>query len=156
MVLLTLKRFSAPKGAQYCMGKLSWGARYLCDTLEPRNRGLVSSMSADAVRRAKVAGRTAIPFGRYEVRLLRSPRFSDRAFYKSLGGMLPRLIGVPGFEGVLFHCGNTAADSRGCILVGYSVGFGILGSSQKVFRFLMRDVFKAAKRKGESVFLSVE
>lgn len=57
----------------------------------------------------KVAGQTAIPAGRYGLRITHSPRF-NRA--------LPLLIGVPGFSGVRIHPGNTAVDTGGCLLVG--------------------------------------
>jgi hypothetical protein len=57
----------------------------------------------------KVPGRTAIPFGRYPLRLTFSERFQR---------VLPLLEGVIGFDGIRIHPGNTAADTTGCILVG--------------------------------------
>lgn len=155
MVLLTLKRQSAPRGAMYCEGKLYWGLLYLCDTLEPKCRGLMASDGPDVCRRKKVKGTTAIPFGKYEVRLLPSAKFGSQPFYKHLGGRLPRLLGVPAFDGVLIHCGNTSADSRGCILVGQSVGHGVLGSSRAAYQDLFRSVFRAAEKRGERVFIEI-
>src|SRR5574344_731366 len=84
-------------GEGYTIGSLSIDGQYFCDTLE------------DAVRQVKVYGKTAIPYGRYNIILNVSPRF---------GRILPRLIDVPQFEGVLIHRGNTAEDTAGCILVG--------------------------------------
>ncbi len=57
----------------------------------------------------KLPGRTAIPFGRYRVRLTFSERFQR---------VLPLLEGVLGFTGIRIHAGNTAVDTAGCILVG--------------------------------------
>lgn len=84
-------------GEGYTIGTLSIDGQYFCDTLE------------DAVRQVKVYGKTAIPYGRYNIILNVSPRF---------GRILPRLLDVPQFEGVLIHRGNTAEDTAGCILVG--------------------------------------
>ena len=58
---------------------------------------------------AKVAGATAIPVGRYEVRITHSPKF---------GRDLPLLLEVPGYSGVRIHPGNTASDTEGCLLPG--------------------------------------
>ena len=84
-------------GEGYTIGTLSIDGQYFCDTLE------------DAVRQVKVYGKTAIPYGRYNIILNVSPRF---------GRILPRLIDVPQFDGVLIHRGNTVEDTAGCILVG--------------------------------------
>jgi hypothetical protein len=70
---------------------------FLCHTLE------------DAVRKLKIYGETAIPSGRYELAITHSPKY---------GRLMPRLIDVPFFRGVLIHPGNTEKDSEGCILVG--------------------------------------
>ena len=56
----------------------------------------------------KVHGKTAIPAGLYEVKMHDSPRFKKR---------LPWLQNVPGFNYILAHGGNTAADTEGCLIV---------------------------------------
>ena len=96
---LNLKRIALREG--YTIGRLFVDGQYWCDTLEDRVR--------DLGKEQKVPGQTAIPYGTYEVVVNISPKFKR---------LLPRLLRVPHFEGVLIHRGNTAADSAGCILVG--------------------------------------
>lgn len=57
----------------------------------------------------KVYGATAIPCGRYEVKITPSPKFKRD---------LPLLLDVPQYQGVRIHPGNTAADTEGCLLPG--------------------------------------
>ena len=65
---------------------------YFCDTLEPTWRDYANGAY-------KVKGRSAIPEGRYAVVISYSPRFKQ---------WLPILLGVPKFEGIRIHAGNTA------------------------------------------------
>lgn len=91
-------------------GELYVDGSYLCHTLEdvvrldnpstPQNEGL------------KIWGKTAIPAGIYKIIVNLSQRFKK---------FMPRLVDVPGFEGILIHGGNTAEDTHGCILVGFKL-----------------------------------
>lgn len=151
---LTLKR-TLPKGCEYTRGELFTSDVHLCDTLEPPYRGLSSSSTLADIQRAKGLGVTAIPSGTYEVQLAFSSRFSSRSFYKGLGGLLPRLVAVPGYSGVLIHCGNTVADTRGCILVGRWLGSGVLGGSRAAFTSIMTGLLLPWHRAGDGVRLQV-
>jgi hypothetical protein len=113
------------KGRDYTIGKLYVDGVYLCDTLEDTDRGLSSAMTSAEIKALKVFGKTAIPRGMYFVDMQTvSPRFRLRKWAKAHGGRVPRLQGVRGFDGVLIHPGNTAADTDGCILVGYNKAKG--------------------------------
>lgn len=124
---LELKRIA--KREDYTIGRLYVDGEYFCDTLEDKVR--------DLKRETKVYGKTAIPEGTYEVTLrVQSPRFSQKKQYDFCKGYLPRLLGVPSFEGVLIHVGNTAADTEGCILVGKNTVKGMVTDSSATFRKL--------------------
>lgn len=134
------------KGAGYTVGRLFLDGTYFCDTLEDRDRGLSSDMSAEEIAKMKVAGETAIPTGTYDVTLdVVSPRFAVRKAYRFCHGRLPRLIDVPGFSGILIHAGNTAKDSSGCILVGVNSSKGVLTNSVAMFRQLYQSVMKSRR-----------
>lgn len=132
--LITLKRIARKAG--YTIGRLSVDGKYVCDTLEDADRGLSQDDKYRDLARKKVKGQTAIPTGTYRVALnMVSPRFGGKPFYKTVcGGCLPRLMDVPGFEGVLIHCGNTAADTEGCILVGENRIVGQVVNSKETFK----------------------
>lgn len=82
----------------------------------------------------------AIPAGEYPLRLdVVSPRFarSPRRWSAAWGARLPRLMQVPGREGILIHPGNRPADSSGCVLIGRAVSPLCLGESVATFHRLM-------------------
>lgn len=105
----------------YTIGKMYVDGKYLCDTLEDKDRGLKQSDAVSSIQKIKVQHQTAIPVGIYEVIVNKSPRF---------GRMLPRILNIPGFDGVLIHRGNTDKDTSGCILVGeYKGGDRVINST---------------------------
>lgn len=63
----------------------------------------------DASLTHKIKHETCIPPGTYKVILARSPRFKK---------VLPRLLDVPNFDGILIHAGNNNKHTSGCILLG--------------------------------------
>jgi hypothetical protein len=117
-------------GSSATIGELLVNDKYLCDTLEDRVRP----------EGEKVYGKTAIPEGTYEMVLSYSPRFKK---------ILPEILNVPNFTGIRIHCGNSSADSSGCILVGTWDGEkeDWVSDSKVAFNKLMSLLQKAADNK---------
>lgn len=140
MKLLVKRNF---KGSTYTIGKLYIDGVYLCDTLEDPDRGLKSSMQLSEIKKLKVYSDTAIPTGTYKIDMNTvSPKFKDRVWAKPWSGKLPRLVNVPGYEGVLVHVGNSAQDTLGCVLVGTNSVTGQLTNSTIAFNKLMEILTK--------------
>ena len=133
---LTLTRTS--RQAECTTGVLYLGKERMAHTLEPRWR--------DLEKEQKVAGQTAIPEGTYEICLEVSARFKR---------LMPYLMNVPGFTGILIHCGNTVADTEGCILVGKRSVNDRLSMSRSAFNKLFARL-KEAWDRGEPIILKVE
>ncbi len=135
----------------YTIGRLSVDGTYFCDTLEDIVRDLRVEQ--------KVPGQTAIPAGTYRVAMdVVSPKYSNFGRYpwaEPYGGRVPRLVGVPHFEGILIHPGNTPADTEGCILVGRNRLKGKVLASTVTFRRLMDEHLVPAWRRGEEIYITV-
>lgn len=77
---------------------------------EPERGRPVDQKLLDAwVRSWKIDGVTAIPAGRYLLAWTWSSTFQKFTL---------QAINVPGFGGIRIHSGNTAKDTRGCIIPG--------------------------------------
>jgi hypothetical protein len=137
----------------YTIGHLYIDGERFCDTLEDKDRGLRQDMAVSVIRAIKRKGVTAIPTGRYRVTMdVQSPKFRTKAMYQFCNGYLPRLINVPGFDGVLIHVGNTAKDTEGCLLVGRNTKVGKVLESRATFVKLYEKLRKAEG----SIYITVE
>lgn len=136
MKLLLQRKY---KKANYTIGDLYIDGKWFSNTLEDKDRGLTQDMDLEDILRIKVYGETAIPTGTYRIDMNTiSPKFKDRSWAKPYKGKIPRLLNVPGFDGVLLHPGNSANDSLGCVLVGNNTQVGKVLNSQAVFKRLMQ------------------
>lgn len=136
MINLLLKRVD--KQPKYTIGQLYVNNEYFCDTLEDTDRDLEQNMPEDKISKLKVYGQTAIPKGVYKIDMNTiSSKFKDKSWAKPLDGKVPRLLNVPGFEGVLIHPGNVVADTYGCILVGINKTTGTVSDSVLTFNKLI-------------------
>jgi len=99
-------------GKDYTIGHLSVDGIHFCDTLE------------DIPRVNKIPKKTCIPKGVYKMVLNFSNRFQR---------VMPRILNVPNFDGILVHWGNSSIDTDGCILVGKNTKTGWLSESRITF-----------------------
>lgn len=138
---LELKRIA--KKDTYTIGKLYIDGIYFSDTLEDRDRNLRQDMSIEEIKQKKIYGQTAIPTGTYKIDMNTvSPKFGSKSFYKkTCNGKVPRLMNVPGFDGILIHVGDgpKAEDlTYGCILVGKNKYVGQLNDGKQIFTELCK------------------
>ncbi len=104
------------------IGDLYIDGEFFCYVLEDKDRNLKDTDTLAYIKLNKVWGVTAIPLGKYKVRLSMSNRFKR---------ILPELVSVKGYEGVRIHRGNTAEDSHGCPIVGLKKGPNTVFDSTK-------------------------
>ncbi len=137
MKRLTLTRTS--RGVGYTTGILHEEGKILCYTLEPQWRNLKHEK--------KVMGLTAIPEGKYRIRMSPSKKFRR---------MMPYLMEVPNFTGVMIHPGNKVKDTEGCILVGERDKPNTLVHSRKTFEWLYETLFELANEEGGELEIIIE
>jgi hypothetical protein len=141
---IKVKRIT-PIDYPYTIGKMYIDGEYFCDTLEDRVRDINKNGKFDNGE-IKIAGKTAIPYGRYQVVVNMSPRFERE---------LPRLLNVSNFDGILIHRGNTASDTAGCILVGENKVKGKVINSTPYEQKLV-SILKEIQNKGEEIWITIE
>ena len=135
------------KMGTYTISNLTINGKKFCETIEDTDRNLDSSMSPEYIKSIKSKsgiGVTAIPRGTYKVTMdVVSPKYYNMTYYRqNYDGRMPRLLNVPGFEGVLIHPGNTEKDSAGCIIVGENKVKGKVINSKATFDKLYKELMK--------------
>ena len=103
------------------IGKLYLNGEWLCDTLE--NPYLDNQRNI-----------SCIPAGEYPARL-RVARESATKDYLHL-----LVMDVPNRDLILFHIGNTAKDTRGCVLVGIGTEQDLVKNSRLAMELLMKEI----------------
>lgn len=155
---MELKVIRKWKKNEYTIGDLYVDGVWVSNTLEDAVRDLNRNGQFDNGER-KIPGKTAIPYGRYEVTMkVRSPKYSNFSKYswaKKYDGYLPRLLNVPHFDGVLIHPGNTDADTEGCLCVGFNKVVGKVVDSVNTFRRLMDEYLIPAKKRNENIVITI-
>lgn len=131
---MILRVIREPSTAAATMGILLIDGVFACWTLE------------DVVRAVKIPGETAIPTGRYAVRLSLSQRFQK---------VLPEVLAVPGFTGIRMHAGNTQADTAGCLLVGRVRAYDRVEESKLALMNVMEHLRRATTA-GDPITLTIE
>lgn len=144
----------------YTIGKMEIlypeGWRWVADTLEDVVRDLNKDGDLNDVGEGKVYGKTAIPYGRYEITMnVQSPKYSQRASYAWCKGYLPRLLNVPHFDGILIHSGNDETHSNGCVLVGENKVKGQVINSMATLKRIV-SILKHASDSGEKIWITIE
>lgn len=137
---LVLRRRPSFGGAT--IGELFLGDERVCFTLEDQ----VREVAGAPVSKWKISRETAIPAGRYRIVIDFSNRFQR---------MTPRLLNVPGFEGIRIHPGNCPADTEGCLLPGTSTVNDRWVSQSGLACAKLTGLIKLAIDRGEEVWIDV-
>ena len=142
MKLLLKRKFL---GSNYTIGDLFIDGKLLCNTMEDKVRDYNADGDLNDPGEDKVYGKTAIPFGVYDIELTMSPKFTR---------LLPLIKDVKHFTGIRIHRGNTAADSAGCILPGENKVKGKVINSTKYEMKIIELIFEVTKR-GENITIEI-
>jgi hypothetical protein len=130
---------------QSTIGTLTINGVFECFILEDRDRGLNDTLTLEQILKVKVYGKTAIPYGRYEVDWTMSPRFKK---------MMPILLNVKGYSGIRIHKGNTEVDSLGCLLCGTRKKSNMITESTLATKNLYAKI-ESAKKQGQKIYINI-
>ena len=127
------------------IGTLTIDGKFECYILEDKDRGINNTLTLEQIMRVKVYGKTAIPYGRYEVDWTMSARFKK---------MMPILLNVIGWSGIRIHSGNSEIDSLGCLLCGTRKLSNRITESIVATNKLYAKI-ESAKKQGQRIYITI-
>jgi hypothetical protein len=130
---------------QSTIGTLSIDGVFEYFILEDKDRGLNDTLTLEQILRVKVYGKTAIPYGRYEIEWSMSARFKV---------FMPILLNVKGYAGIRIHKGNTEIDSLGCLLCGTRKKSNMITESTLATKNLYAKI-EAVKKQGQRIYITI-
>lgn len=128
---------------------------WVADTLEDKVRDYNKDGDLLDEGEEKVYSQTAIPYGKYEIKMTISPKFKNRYWAAIYGGIVPLIDNVKHFTGIRFHPAKTAADLSGCVGVGRNTLKGQLTQSTDMYFNLMDNYLIPAMNRNESITLEI-
>ena len=144
---------------EYTIGQLlvieNGKAIWVADTLEDKVRDYNKDGDLLDEGEEKVYSQTAIPYGKYEVKMTISPKFKNRYWAAIYGGIVPLIDNVKHFTGIRFHPAKTAADLSGGVGVGRNTLKGQLTQSTDMYFNLMDNYLIPAMNRNESITLEI-
>ena len=131
--LFTVERFQT--GPQGTIGRLRGpDGAFICHTLE------------DPHHKSKIYGDTCIPAGEYALGEHWGGKFFERYAKWAWHSFVIHVQNVPGFTWILWHIGNTKADTHGCLLLGRWTGAkGFIGDSKTTYERVYKIVAPLVK-----------
>lgn len=130
--------------SNYTISNLSVNGKFYCNVIEDVVRDFNKNGTFDCGE-FKISGHTAIPYGKYEIKVTYSPKFKRE---------LPLLLNVSHFEGIRIHRGNVHQDTSGCILLGENKEKGKVLNSTK-YEIEITKLIKEANLKKEKVTIKI-
>jgi len=116
------------------LGELFLNGEIICDTLENPWKDNQRNISC-------------IPEGEYPVRIRLARESASRDYLHLL------VKDVPNRDWILFHRGNTAKDTSGCILVGLGTQQNTVNNSRLAMELLMKEIINLG---GENINLIIK
>src|SRR5574344_955670 len=147
MRFMEIEIFREPSTETLTYGKLYVNGKRFTQTME------------DVVRDKKIYGETAIPAGKYVIKLRTEGQIHDRykVKYEDIHKGMLWLQNVPNFQFVYIHTGSYPRDTLGCILVGDTIlrKRDMIVESRLAYKRLYRVIIEAMN-KGETVTIEIK